>query len=62
MMKWNIHRAQVACKQDKQDEDKVADELGLRKLRTSSVKVLNSNDQVQQHMNDEMKGLRKYNQ
>ena len=35
----NIHRAQVACKQDKQAEDKMTEELGLRKLRKSSVKV-----------------------
>ena len=39
MMKSNIHRAHVACKQDKQAEDKITEELGLRKLIKSSVKV-----------------------
>ena len=39
MMKWNIHIAQVACKQDKQAEDKVTEELELRKFRKSLVEV-----------------------
>ena len=43
-----------------QDEDKQTKEIELRKLRKSSVKVFkHSNDQVPQHINEEMKGFRK---
>ena len=59
MMKWNIHKEKVVYKQDKKAEDKMTEEIGLRKLSKSLVKVLKNNDQFHQHKSEEMKGLRK---
>ena len=43
-----------------QDESKQTEEIELRKLRKSSVKVFKHRyDQVQQHSKEEMKGLKK---
>jgi len=42
-----------------QDEDKQTEEIELRELRMSSVKVFKQYDQVLPHRNEELKELRK---